>query len=85
MVMNRCKIPNGGQKRTSVGGPKERMAGKGLSKGNDGFQKGGVRLYQPDKGAGKDFHQNKGRGKGQKEKAKKEPILNPVLSFRNTK
>ena len=43
---------------------------KGLSKGNDGFHKGGFRPYQPHKGAGKDFHQNKGREKDQKGKAK---------------
>ena len=36
---------------------------KGLSKGNDGFQKGGFRPHQPDKGAGKDYTQNKGKGK----------------------
>ena len=47
-----------------------------LSKGN-GFQKVVFALYQPDKGAGKDVHQNKGRGKDQKEKAKKNPVLNP--------
>ena len=61
--MNRYKIPNGGQKRTLLGGPKERKARKACQKGNDGFQKGGFRPYQPDNGAGKDFLQNKGRGK----------------------
>ena len=29
------------RKRTLLGDPKERRARKGLSKGNDGFQKGG--------------------------------------------
>ena len=43
---------------------------EGLLKGNDGFQKGGFRPYQPDEGAGEDFHQNKGRGKDQKGKGK---------------
>ena len=38
----------------------------GLSKGNDGFRKGGFRPYQPDTGAGKDKNQNKGKGKDQK-------------------
>ena len=42
---------------------------KGLSKGNDGFQKGGFRPYQPDKGAGKDYTQNKCKGRTTKEKA----------------
>ena len=69
LAMSRYKIP---QKRTLLGS-KGKKGQKGLSKGNDGFQKGGFRTYQPDKGAGKDFHQNKGRGKDQKEKAKKEP------------
>ena len=41
---------------------------KGLSKGNDGFQNGGFRPYQPDKGAGKDYAQNKGRRKDQERK-----------------
>ena len=51
---------------------------KGLSKGSDGFHKGGFRPCPPDKGAGKDFSQNKGKGMDQKkEKAEKEPILNP--------
>ena len=49
---------------------KGRKGKKGLSKGNDGFKKGGFRAYQPDKGASKDFPQNKGRGKDQKGKGK---------------
>ena len=61
-MVNKRKILNGGKKKTQFGGP-----GKtGLSKGNDGLQKGGFRPYQPDKGAGKDFPQNKGRGKSLK-------------------
>ena len=43
---------------------------KGLSKSNDGFQKCGFRPYQLDRGAGKDFPQNKGRGKDQKGRGK---------------
>ena len=50
---------------------KERQ--KGLEKCNDGIHNGGFRPQQSDKGASKDFHQNKGRG----EEAKKEPILIP--------
>ena len=45
---------------------KGRKGKKGLSKGTDGFQKGDFRPYQPDKGAGKDSHQNNGRGKDHK-------------------
>ena len=50
---------------------------KGLSKSNDGFLKGGFRPSQPEKGASKDFHQNR-RGKDQKGKRQgRKPILNP--------
>ena len=61
---------NGSKKRTHFGGPKEKKGKKGLSEGNDGFQEG-VRPYQPDTGASKDFHQNQGRGKDQKGQRKK--------------
>ena len=43
-----------------------------MAKGNDGFQKGGFRPHQPDTGAGKDYIQNKGKGKYQKGKGKEE-------------
>ena len=41
---------------------------KGLSKGNDGCQNSGCRHYQSDKGAGKDYTQNKDKGKDPKGK-----------------
>ena len=83
--MNRYKIPHGGQKRTLLGGPRERKARKGLSKGNDGFQKGGFRAYQPDKGAGKDFPQSKGRVKDHKGKGQEGNLSSiRIFSFRNT-
>ena len=67
--MNKHKILNGGQKRTLLGvQSKERQ---------ERLVKGGFRPYQPDKGAGKDCTQNKGKGKNQKKKARKELILNP--------
>ena len=47
---------------------KGRNGKKGLSKGNDGFQKVGFRPYQPDKGAGKDDSQNEGKGKFQRKR-----------------
>ena len=50
---------------------------KGLSKSNDGFQKGGFRPCQPDKGAGKDRTRTLARERTKKEKARKEFILNP--------
>ena len=40
---------------------KRRKNKKSLIKGKDGFQKGGFRPYQPDKGVGKDSFQNNGR------------------------
>ena len=44
----------------------------------DGLQKGGFRPYQPDNGAGKDFQpKTKAEERISKEKAKKEPSLNP--------
>ena len=56
---------------------KGRKGKKGLSKGNDGFQKGGFRHYQPDKGAGKDLPRTKARESPKKKKARKKVILNP--------
>ena len=57
---------------------------KGFSKGNVVFQKGGFRPYQPDKGAGKDFHQNKGRGKDQEGKGKEGTFPQSELSASET-
>ena len=45
---------------------------KGLSTGNDGFQKGGFRPFQPDNGAVKDSSQNKGKARFQQGKGKEE-------------
>ena len=56
---------------------KGRKGKKGLSKNNDGLQKGGFRRYQPDKGARKDYSQNKGKQSSKKEKARKKLIRNP--------
>ena len=55
-----------------------------LSKGNDGFQKGGFRPYQPDKGAGKEFAQNKGRGKDQEGKGEEWNFPQSVFSASET-
>ena len=52
MAKNEHKVPKCGQKRTSLGGSKEKNVKKGLSKGNDDFQKRGSRPYHPEKGAG---------------------------------
>ena len=58
---------------------------KGLSKGNDGLQKGGFRPYQPNKGAGNDYLQNKGRGKDQKRKKQGRNLSSiRIFSLKNT-
>ena len=80
--MNRYKILNGGQKRTLLGGPKERKARKAGQKRR--LQKGGFRPYQPDKGAGKDYTQNKDKGKDQKGKGKEEVYPQSRLSASET-
>ena len=54
---------------------------KGFSKGNDGFQKIGFRPYQPDKGAGKEYTQNKGKKKGPKRK-RQGRSLSSIPTFR---
>ena len=81
--MNRYKVPNGGHKKTLLGGPRKKSK-KSLSKSNDGFQKCGFRPYQPDIGAGKDLHQNKGRGKDQKGKGKEGTFPQTGLSASET-
>ena len=60
---------NGGQKKIVLGGQKE-GGKKVFSKGNEGFQKGGFRTYQPEKGAGNDSNPHKFRSKDQKKKGK---------------
>ena len=49
-------------------GSKGKKGKIGLSKGNEGFQNGGFRTYQPEKGAGKEFIQHEGKGNDQKKK-----------------
>ena len=70
-------ILNGGQKRTLLGGPKERLVRNAFQKAMMAFRKVGFRTYQSEKGAGKDCTQNKGKGKDQKGKCKEKLILNP--------
>ena len=70
--LGRRKNRNGKRKSDEqvqdLGGPKKGK--KGLLEGNDGFQKVLFRPYQPEKGAGKDSHQNNGRRKDRKRKGK---------------
>ena len=72
---NKHKMLNGGQKRTLLGGAKERKARKAGQK--EGFQKGRFRPYQPDKGEARITPRTKTKEKTQKEKARKEFIRNP--------
>ena len=66
---------------------KGRKGKKGMSKGNDGYQKGVFRPYQPDKGTGKDYIKNKGKGKFHKGKGKEEahpqPDFQPLKHLKN--
>ena len=78
LAKNKHKILKCGQKN-SAWWTKGRKGKKGLSKGNGGFQKGGFRPYQPDKGAGKDKTQNKGKGKDQKGEGKEGAFHQPGL------
>ena len=57
---------------------------KGFSKGNEGFQKGGVRTYQPEKGAVNDFNPHTGRGKDHKGKGKEGAYTQSALSASET-
>ena len=75
LVMNRYKIPNGGQKRTLLGGPKERKARQACRKEIMVFRRVGFRPYQPDKNdQARAFTKTKAEERIKKEKAKTEPI-----------
>ena len=84
LAKEKHKIQDCGQKRTLLGGPKDAKK-KQLSKGNDGSQKGSFRPYHPDKGAGKDYFQNKGKGYSPSQKnSKKEAHPQHGLSASET-
>ena len=80
-MTNKHRTLNGGQKKIVRRGQQE-MGKKGFSKGHEGFQKGGFRTYQPEKGAGNDFNPHKGRRKDQKGKGKEGTHPQSVLSAR---
>ena len=77
LAKNKYKIPNGGQKRTLLGGQKERKVRKACQKAMMVFRRVAFSLTRPIKVQRRDVPQNKSRAKGQKEKAKKVPFLNP--------
>ena len=72
MAKNKHKILECGQKRVLLGGPKDAKARKACQKPMLAFRSVVFRPHQPDKGAGKDYIQNKRKGKSQKGKGKKE-------------
>ena len=65
LVMDKLKVLNGGKKKTQFRGPMERQARRACQKARVVFA-----LTSPIRGAGKDFHQNKGRKKDHKGKGK---------------
>ena len=72
LAMNRYKIPNGGQKRILLGGPKERKA---CQKAMMVFRRVVFALASPVQA--RTFTKTKARERTKKEKARKEPFLNP--------
>ena len=77
-MINKCKVLNGGKKKTQFGGSKGKKGKKGLSKGNDGFHKGGFSPLPARQRCRQGFSpKTKAEEKNKEEKAKKEPILNP--------
>ena len=84
LAKNNHKILKCGQERTFAWWTNGRKGKNGLSKGNDGFQKGGFRPYQPDKGASKDYSQNTGKGKFKKKRQGRNSSSIQTFSFRST-
>ena len=84
LVKHKHRTLKGGQKKIVLGGPKEREARKVSSKGDEGFQKGGFRTYQPEKGASDDFNPHKGRGKDQQANGKEGAYPHSGLSASET-
>ena len=77
LTKNRHKIPNGGQKRALLGGPKERKARKACQKAMMVFRRVVFALTSPTKVQARSFPKTKAEERIKKEKAKKEPSLNP--------
>ena len=73
-VMNKHKILNGGQRRTLLGGPKERKARKACQKATMAFRRVVFLLYQA-----RIKSRTMARERTKKEEARKELILNPDL------
>ena len=68
LAKNEHKILNGGQKRTLLGGPKERKARRACQKAILASRRVVLRPYQPDKGRRQGLSPNHGQRKGPKRK-----------------
>ena len=80
----RVQDPEWWQEEDQVWWSNGKKGKKGLSKGNDGFQKGGFRPYQPGKRCRQGLSPKQRQRKGSKrDKAKKEPFLNPDCQPQN--
>ena len=77
LVMNKLKILNGGKKRTQFGGPKERKARRACQKAMMASMRVVFALSSPTKVQARTFTKTKAEERVKKEKAKKEPFLNP--------
>ena len=75
--MNKRKIPNGGQKRTLLGGPNERKARKACQRATMASRRVVFALTSTTKVHARIFSKTKAEERITKEKAKKEPFLNP--------
>ena len=83
LAKNKHKILKCGQKRTLLGGTKERKARKDCQKAMMAFRRV-VFADQRDKSAGKDLHHNKGRGKDQKGKGEEGTLPQSGFSASDT-
>ena len=75
--MNKHNILNGGQKRTLLGGPKERKARKSCQKALMAFRRVVFALTRQIKAQARIIPRTKARERTENEKARKELILNP--------
>ena len=81
-MVSKRKIPDGGKKRTKFAGPRERKARRACQKAMMASMRVVFALSSPIKVQAKTFPKTKAEERIKKEKAKKEPILNPDVGFR---
>ena len=80
---DQAQDPEWWQEEDLVWWSKGKSGKSSLSKGNDGFHKGGFRPYQPYKGAGKDQEQRQGKGSKMKRQGRNISSIR-ILGLRNT-